>query len=87
MSPSWACPVSPEPLKVSCVPTYHGHPWAMERIVQMLFADTSCENAVPPPLLDAFPCQVLSWEVPRRSSVWFQLPHLRGLFQGKPGWV
>ncbi|OWK50359.1 Lethal(3)malignant brain tumor-like protein 1 [Lonchura striata] len=30
-----------KPLKVSCVPTYHGHLWAMERIVRMLFADTS----------------------------------------------
>lgn len=47
MSPSCARPAAPEPRKVSCVPTYHGHLWAVQRTVQMLFTDTSCENAVP----------------------------------------
>lgn len=53
----------PEPLGVPYVPGYAG-----DSASKMLFTDASFEDDVPPAPMDAFHCEVVSWEVLRRNS-------------------
>lgn len=60
----------PEPLGVPYMPIcLWGHMgYAGDSASKMLFTDASFEDDVPPAPMDAFHCEVVSWEVLRRNS-------------------